>query len=115
MEDQHPGSRIQNPGSRIQDPGLCLKEGNLLSLVDDASPLPHSGLPTSTPDDSKQYHNMMIENLSPAQVEIKATLFVTVMYLTLEAINYYYYLSPGTRTGSSGSSGGRPRHISRRD
>ena len=26
-----------------------------------------------------------------AQVEIKATLFVTVMYLTLEAINYYYY------------------------
>ena len=84
-------SRIQDPESRIQDPGLCLKEGNLLSLVDDASPLPHSGLPTSTPDDSKQYHNMMIENLSPAQVEIKATLFVTVMYLTLEAINYYYY------------------------
>ena len=27
-----------------------------------------------------------------AQVVIKATLFLTVMYLILEAINYYYYL-----------------------
>ena len=26
-----------------------------------------------------------------AQVVIKATLFLTVMYLILEAINYYYY------------------------
>ena len=31
-----------------------------------------------------------------AQVEIKATLFVTVMYLTLEAINYYYYCIDAT-------------------
>ena len=28
----------------------------------------------------------------PAQVVIKAALFVTVMYLILEAINYYYIM-----------------------
>ena len=44
----------------------------------------------NTQVDQVHYQSHQLRSIK-AQVVIKATLFLTVMYLILEAINYYYY------------------------